>query len=90
MQIQLKKTWMTSIQEYLATRAKPEEKKERRKLKNEAARYTIIEGELYKRSFTMPYLKCLGEKEAEYALRKLYKGICGNYLGAKTIAHNLI
>lgn len=34
LQIQLEKTWMASIQEYLTTGVEPKENEERRKLKN--------------------------------------------------------
>lgn len=38
----------------------------------------------------MPYFKCLGEKEAKYALKEVYKGIYGNHLGVIVAAHKLI
>ncbi|RVW71039.1 Retrovirus-related Pol polyprotein from transposon 297 [Vitis vinifera] len=34
-------------------------------------------GHLYKRSFTGPYLRCLGHSEAQYVLAELHEGICG-------------
>ncbi|KAK3009335.1 hypothetical protein RJ639_014476 [Escallonia herrerae] len=34
------------------------------------ARYTIVDDVLYKRSFTLPYLRCLTPTEATYALRE--------------------
>lgn len=77
---------MTNIQEYLAIRTELEGKEAKRYLKNQTARYILIEGELYKRSFTMPYLKCLGEKEDEYALRKVYEGRYGSHLGVRADA----
>ncbi|RVW31532.1 hypothetical protein CK203_087975 [Vitis vinifera] len=36
-------------------------------------------GHLYKRSFTGPYLRCLGHSEAQYVLAELHEGICGNH-----------
>lgn len=53
-------------------------------------KYTLIEGELYEGSFTIPCLNYLGGKKIEYALRKVHEGICGNHLGARTIPHKLI
>ena len=38
------------------------------KTRMKAAHYTLLEGILYKKSFTLPYLRCLGPAEAEYAL----------------------
>lgn len=81
---------MTSIWNYIKTRVEPEEKEERRKLNDRTTRYTLIEGELFRRLFMMPYLKCLDGKEVDYTLREVHKGIRGNHLGAKTIAHKLI
>ncbi|XP_017420386.1 uncharacterized protein LOC108330410 [Vigna angularis] len=40
-------------------------------------RYVLIGGELYKRGFVMPLLKCISQKEAEYVLRELHEGVCG-------------
>ena len=38
------------------------------KTRMKTACYTLLEGILYKKSFTLPYLRCLGPAEAEYAL----------------------
>lgn len=50
----------------------------------------FIKEELYMRSFTMPYLRCLSEEEIEYALREIHNGVCVKQLGAKTIAYKLL
>ncbi|RVW81428.1 Pol polyprotein [Vitis vinifera] len=52
-----------------------------------AARFTLIGGHLYKRSFTGPYLRCLGHSEAQYVLAELHEGICGNHTGGRSLAH---
>ncbi|RVW69914.1 hypothetical protein CK203_059112 [Vitis vinifera] len=44
-------------------------------------------GHLYKRSFTGPYLRCLGHSEAQYVLAELHEGICGNHSGGRSLAH---
>lgn len=83
MQIQFKKTWISEIHKYLKTRVEPKDKMKRRKLKNQAARYTLIERALYKMLFIMPYLRCLSERKVKYAMREFYEGICDNHLEAK-------
>ncbi|RVW84287.1 hypothetical protein CK203_036596 [Vitis vinifera] len=35
-------------------------------------------GHLYKRSFTGPYLRCLGHSEAQYVLAELHEGVCSH------------
>ncbi|RVX04492.1 hypothetical protein CK203_018396 [Vitis vinifera] len=53
----------------------------------QAARFTLIGG-LYKRSFTGPYLRCLGHSEAQYVLAELHEGICGNHSGGRSLAQS--
>ena len=51
------------------------------KLKVKVVRYILIDNILYKKSFSLPYLKCLGQDEVEYALREIHEGIYGQHLG---------
>ncbi|RVW40897.1 hypothetical protein CK203_076904 [Vitis vinifera] len=44
---------------YLRTGTLPEDPKQAHKIRVQAARFTLIGGHLYKRSFTGPYLRCL-------------------------------
>ncbi|KAK8946754.1 hypothetical protein KSP39_PZI006373 [Platanthera zijinensis] len=52
-------SWMTPIREYLEHRQLPDDRVEARRLQIRAATFAIIDGELYKRAFSGPYLKCL-------------------------------
>ncbi|KAK3043471.1 hypothetical protein RJ639_002050 [Escallonia herrerae] len=45
---------------------------------------------LYKKSFSLPYLKCLTPKEADYALQEVHEGICGQHLGGRNLAHKIL
>ncbi|RVW68609.1 hypothetical protein CK203_058859 [Vitis vinifera] len=65
----------------------PEDPKQAHKIRVQAARFTLIGGHLYKRSFTGPYLRCLGHSEAQYVLAELHEGICGNHTGGRSLAH---
>ena len=56
--------WKDNIAEYLRTGTLPEDPKQAHKVRVQAARFTLIGGHLYKRSFTGPYLRCLGHSEA--------------------------
>ncbi|KAL0413080.1 UNVERIFIED_CONTAM: hypothetical protein Sradi_1509700 [Sesamum radiatum] len=46
----------------------------------------MIDGELYKRGFSQPFLKCLTPEEGNYVLREIHEGMCGNHLGGKALA----
>ncbi|GKV11548.1 hypothetical protein SLEP1_g22796 [Rubroshorea leprosula] len=60
------------------------------KLRRKASRYTLVDGILYKRSFSLPLLRCLNPYEAEYALREVHEGVCGSHVGAQTLAHKVL
>ena len=55
-----------------------------------ATRFSIISGELYKRGYSMPLLKCLGPDRAKYALEEVHDGICGEHLGARALATKVL
>ncbi|XP_020597754.1 uncharacterized protein LOC110037413 [Phalaenopsis equestris] len=48
-----------------------------------AANFILIGDELYKKVFVGSYLKCLSPSEADYALREVHSGICGEHLGGR-------
>ncbi|XP_057958466.1 uncharacterized protein LOC131151231 [Malania oleifera] len=43
--------------------------------------------ELYRRSLTLPYLRCLSKDEGEYILREIHDGVCGNHLASRALAY---
>ena len=52
--------------------------------------FTIHKGSLYKRGFFTPILKCIAGKDADYVLRKVHEGVCGNHIGARTLAGKVL
>ena len=81
---------MTPIVSYLKDRRLPEEKDETRKLKIKSARYILMDEVLYKRGFSQPFLRCLASDEANYVLREVHEGACGNHSGARSLIHKVI
>ncbi|XP_077223051.1 uncharacterized protein LOC143856669 [Tasmannia lanceolata] len=86
MQVECEPCWMDEIIEYLRSEKLPEAKKEVRKVVQRAARFSLNGESLYKRSYTLPYLKCLRPGNAAYALQETHEGICGEHLGDKALA----
>ncbi|GKV27692.1 hypothetical protein SLEP1_g36830 [Rubroshorea leprosula] len=80
-------SWTDPIREYLLNGTVPGDKQEEMKLRRKASRYTLVGDILYKRSYSLPLLRCLTPYEAEYALREVHEGVCGNHVGARTLAH---
>ena len=68
----------------------PDEKEAARKLKVQAARFVLIKDVLYKSSFSRPYLRCLGNEEADYVMREVHKGICENHSRLRSLVHKLV
>ena len=67
-----------------------EEKDDARKLRVRSARYILMDEVLYKRGFSQPYLRCLALDEANYVLREVHEGACGNHSGARSLVHKVI
>ncbi|XP_050242332.1 uncharacterized protein LOC126691322 [Quercus robur] len=88
--IQSTDTWMTPIISFLQDGHLPQNTDEARKVKKRAARFTILNDVLYKRGFSMPYLKCVDEDEAKYILEEVHGGICGDHAGSRSLVNKVI
>ncbi|KAL0319717.1 UNVERIFIED_CONTAM: hypothetical protein Sradi_5233200 [Sesamum radiatum] len=86
----LTSTWMTPIVRFLMEGILPEDSKEAGKIKLRSARFVLIDGNLYKRGFSSPLLKCLNSDKAEYVLREVHEGSCGNHFGARSLARKVL
>ena len=80
-----KPSWMDPIWDYLVDRILPSHLKEASKLRTRSSRFTIHCRTLYKQGFSTPILKCMGKEDANYVLREVHEGICGNHIGARNI-----
>ena len=77
---------MNPIWDYLIDGLLLDDLKEASKLRTRSTRFTIHKGSLYKRGFFTPILKCIAGKDADYVLREVHEGVCGNHIGARTLA----
>ena len=83
-------SWMDHIWDYLVNGTLPRDPKEASKLRARSARFTVHRRTLYKRGFFTPILKCVGKEDANYILREVHEGICGNHIGARTLARKTL
>ena len=79
-------SWMDPIWDYLIEGLLANDPKEASKLKTRSARFTIHRVSLCKRGFFTPILKCIVRKDADYVLREVHEGVCGNHIGAQALA----
>ncbi|XP_077251906.1 uncharacterized protein LOC143891152 [Tasmannia lanceolata] len=75
MQVDHEPCWLDEIINYLLDGKLPEGKKEERKVVQRAARFSLDGENLYKRSYTLPYLKCLWSGDAAYTFQETHEGI---------------
>ena len=88
--IQCINSWMTPIVSFLLDGRLPQDAKEAKKIKKRAARFTILNDTLYKRGFSMPYLKCVDEDEAKYILEEIHQGVCGDHVDPRSLVSKVI
>ncbi|XP_074337411.1 uncharacterized protein LOC141674600 [Apium graveolens] len=82
--------WMTPYVAYLKDGTLPEDQNKARYLKYKVARFFLEDNQLYRRTFSVPTLKCVDPDEADYCLREVHEGICGDHLVAKALAYKVI
>ncbi|XP_030936699.1 uncharacterized protein LOC115961954 [Quercus lobata] len=88
--IQSTDSWITPIISYLQDGYLPQNTEKAKKIKKRAARFTILNDALYKRGFSMPYLKCVDEEEARYILEEIHGGICGDHAGPRSLVNKVV
>ena len=88
--IQSINTWMTPIISFLQDSHLPQNTEEARKIKKRVARFIILNDVLYKKGFSMPYLKCIDEEEAKYILEEVHGGICGDHAGSRSLVNKVV
>lgn len=73
---------MTPIIHYIKEGKLPLDKQE--------ARYVIINDNLYRRSHSGPYLRCLDSDQALYVMKEIHEGDCGNHSGPRSLIHKML
>ena len=77
---------MDLILAYLTTGSLPIEKVEARRIRYRSARYHVIDGALYKRGYTLPYLRCVHHTQIGTILSEIHEGICGSHIGGRALS----
>ena len=82
--------WVDPIWDYINDGTLLDDPKEAAKIRGRSSRFTNHKGSLYKRGFYTPFLKCITGDDTEYVLREVHEGICGNHIGARTLAGKVL
>ncbi|XP_016171884.1 uncharacterized protein LOC107614166 [Arachis ipaensis] len=81
---------MDPIIDFLEKARLPSDDKLAKMIRREAAKYAIIQGQLFKKEISQPLLKCLHPNQTDYVLREVHEGCCGHHIGGKALARKLI
>ncbi|KAM1333887.1 hypothetical protein ACFX2F_009866 [Malus domestica] len=66
--LQQEDSWITPIYKFFAYGTLPNDKVQAKQIRYKSTRYLIINDQLYKRGFNLPYLKCLTHAKAKIVL----------------------
>ncbi|XP_072060244.1 uncharacterized protein [Arachis hypogaea] len=83
-------SWMNLFTNFLEIGKLPGDEKSAKALRREAAKYAIIQGQLFKKGLSQPLLKCLHPSQTGYVLREVHEGCYGYHIGGKALARKLI
>ena len=79
---------MTPYRRYIADGILPAEPGEGKKIKRNSARYTLVDGALFRHGFTHPILTCVSGDECTRIMSELHEGICGSHVGGRSLANS--
>jgi hypothetical protein len=77
--------WAEPYLEYLTTKKLPEDEVQKRQIERRAKAYTIIDGQLYKRSTLGVFMKCISQVDRIEILREIHEGECGHHTAARSL-----
>ncbi|XP_072084457.1 uncharacterized protein [Arachis hypogaea] len=83
-------SWMDPITDFSKNGKLPGDGKEAKALRREAAKYTVIQDQLFKKGLSQLLLKCLHPDQTDYMLREVHEGCCGHHIGGRALARKLI
>ena len=88
--IQSANSWMIPIMSFLQDGYLPQNTEEAKRIKKRAVRFTILNDALYKKGFSMPYLKCVNEEEARYILEEIHGKVCSDHAGPRSLVNKVV
>jgi hypothetical protein len=78
-------SWAEPFSYYLITGDLPKDEAEARRLQRRAQAYTIINSELYKRSKSGIFQKCIEPEEGLELLKEIHQGECGHHASSRAL-----
>ncbi|GJW03690.1 reverse transcriptase domain-containing protein [Tanacetum coccineum] len=76
---------MSPIRDYLEKGKLLEDPVDTRTLMEKIGNYTIEDGVLYRKSYLVPLMRCVGPLQANYVIRGVHMGLCGMHDGPRQV-----
>jgi hypothetical protein len=73
-------TWITEIRTYLKDNIFPDDSASADQIARLAKRYTLVEGDLYRRGAKGILMRCISREEGYELLAEVHGGECGNHV----------
>ncbi|XP_016168649.1 uncharacterized protein LOC107611209 [Arachis ipaensis] len=74
-------SWLDPITNFLEHGKLPDDERAAKMLRREAAKYAIIQGQVFRKGLSQPLLKCLHPDQTDYVLKEVHEGCCGHHIG---------
>ncbi|KAK1694005.1 hypothetical protein QYE76_010702 [Lolium multiflorum] len=78
-------SWVEPIKEFLINGTLPVDENESRRIQRRSKAYTIINGEVYKRSVTGVLQRCVEPEEGREMLEEIHRGECGHHASSRAL-----
>ena len=81
----VEKTWTRPYLQFLINGELPDSPTDARRISRRSKAFTIINGELYKRSITGVLQRCVTINDGKAILQDIHEGICGHHAGSHSL-----
>jgi ribonuclease HI len=78
--------WMQAYISYILRNEIPDDPVEARRVIRRSKAFTVVKGELYKRSISGVLQRCVTPEEGRIILKDVHEGICGHHTSSRAIA----
>ncbi|KAK1616450.1 hypothetical protein QYE76_021967 [Lolium multiflorum] len=78
--------WMQTYISYILRKEIPDDPVEARRVIRRSKAFTVVKGELYKRSISGVLQRCVTPEEGRIILKDVHEGICGHHASSRAIA----
>jgi hypothetical protein len=77
--------WVEPYLEYPTSKKLPKDEVQQRQIERKAKAYTIVDGQLYKRSTSGVFMKCISQVDGIKMLREIHEGECEHHAAARSL-----